>query len=287
MRNDILHTIENGMPDFSRGQKRIASFILQSYDKAAFMTASRLGQTVQVSESTVVRFAAEIGCDGYPGMQRALQEMVRSKLTSLQRIEVADDLMGEQDILSMVFRSDIERLHMTLKELDRTAFDAAVQTILQAKNIYIMGLRSSYTIARFLGFYFRLILQNVTVLTGDAAGDLYAQMIHIGPGDVLISISFPRYSTMTTGISRWAASRGAELIALTDSETSPIARTASHTLLAKSDMVSFIDSLVAPLSLANALIVSLSRHRKQELNETLETLEQIWSDYDIYEKNQH
>ncbi len=287
MIDDILYTIENRMSGFSRGQKRIAGFILQSYDKAAFMTASRLGQAAQVSESTVVRFAMELGYDGYPGMQRALQEMVRSKLTSLQRIEVADDLMGEQDILSLVFRSDIERLHTTLNHLDRSEFDTAVQTILQAEHIYIAGLRSSHVIARFLDYYFRLFLQNVTLLTSDAAGDLYAQMIHIGPGDVLISISFPRYSTMTTNISGWARDRGAAVIALTDSETSPITQTAKHTLLARSDMVSFVDSLVAPLSLVNALVVSVSRHKKQELNRALETLEGIWSDYDIYEKNQH
>ncbi len=284
MTNDILCTIQKGMPGFSRGQKRIANYILQSYDKAAFMTASRLGKAVQVSESTVVRFAMEIGYDGYPSMQRALQEMIRSKLTSLQRIEVADDLIGEQDVLSLVFRSDIERLHMTLDQLDRAEFDAAVQAILNARHIYIVGLRSSHAIARFLGFYFQLIFQNVTVVTTSAVGDLYEQVIRIGREDVLIGISFPRYSTVTLGVSRWAAEQGATVIALTDSPASPITQTARYTLLAKSDMLSFIDSLVAPLSLVNALIVSVSRYKKGELNETLASLEQLWSDYDVYEK---
>lgn len=284
MTNDILCTIQKGMPGFSRGQKRIANYILQSYDKAAFMTASRLGKAVQVSESTVVRFAMEIGYDGYPSMQRALQEMIRSKLTSLQRMEVADDLIGEQDVLSLVFRSDIERLHMTLDQLDRAEFDAAVQAILNARHIYIVGLRSSHAIARFLGFYFQLIFQNVTVVTTSAVGDLYEQVIRIGREDVLIGISFPRYSTVTLGVSRWAAEQGATVIALTDSPASPITQTARYTLLAKSDMLSFIDSLVAPLSLVNALIVSVSRYKKEELNETLASLEQLWSDYDVYEK---
>ena len=284
MTNDILCTIQQGMPGFSRGQKRIAAYILQSYDKAAFRTASRLGKAVQVSESTVVRFAMEIGYDGYPSMQRALQEMIRSKLTSLQRMEVADDLIGEQDVLSLVFRSDIERLHMTLDQLDRAEFDAAVQAILNARHIYIVGLRSSHAIARFLGFYFQRIFQNVTVVTTSAVGDLYEQVIRIGREDVLIGISFPRYSTVTLGVSRWAAEQGATVIALTDSPASPITQTARHTLLAKSDMLSFIDSLVAPLSLVNALIVSVSRYKKGELNETLASLEQLWSDYDVYAK---
>ena len=192
MTKDILSLIQTNMSTFSKGQKLIANFILESYDKAAFMTASKLGKTVCVSESTVVRFAAELGYDGYPAMQKALQEMIRSKLTSVQRIEVSNDRIGNQDILSMVMQSDIEKIHLTLEETDRAQFDQAVDAIVSARHIYILGVRSAAAIASFLGFYFNLIFDNVTVVHATSTSEVFEQLLRIGPQDVIVGISFPR-----------------------------------------------------------------------------------------------
>lgn len=284
MTRDILSTIQSRMPTFSKGQKLIARFILDSYDKAAFMTASRLGKTVNVSESTVVRFAAELGYDGYPSMQKALQEMIRNKLTSIQRIEVTNDRIGNQDILSMVMQSDIEKIRMTLEETDRDSFHAAVEAILHAKKIYILGVRSAAALADFLGFYFNLIFDNIVLVHTTSASEIFEQLLRVGPEDVVIGISFPRYSSRTVNAMRFARDRGANVIALTDSETSPLAETATVTLLAKSDMASFVDSLVAPLSLVNALIVAVGRRRNEDVEQIFSDLEQVWSEYGVYEQ---
>ena len=284
MSNDILSVIQGNMPTFSKGQKLIANFILESYDKAAFMTASRLGKTVRVSESTVVRFAAELGYDGYPAMQKALQEMIRSKLTSIQRIEVSNDRIGDQDILSMVMQSDMEKIRMTLEETDREHFNRAVDAIVAARHIYVLGVRSAAALASFLGFYFNLIFDHVTVVHSTSTSEVFEQLLRVGPGDVVIGISFPRYSRRTVTAMQFASDRGATAIALTDSETSPLAPISTLKLLAKSDMASFVDSLVAPLSLVNALIVAIGRKKNDDLSQTFETLEQIWDEYQVYEK---
>ena len=284
MSNDILSVIQGNMSTFSKGQKLIANFILESYDKAAFMTASRLGKTVKVSESTVVRFAAELGYDGYPAMQKALQEMIRSKLTSVQRIEVSNDRIGDQDILSMVMQSDMEKIHMTMEETDREDFDRAVDAIVAARHIYILGVRSAAALASFLGFYFNLIFDHVTMVHTTSTSEVFEQLLRVGPGDVVIGISFPRYSRRTVKAMQFAHDRGATAIALTDSETSPLAPYLHPELLAKSDMASFVDSLVAPLSLVNALIVAIGRKKNEDLSQTFETLEQIWDEYEVYEK---
>lgn len=284
MNRDILSVIQDQMPTFSKGQKLIANFILQSYDKAAFMTASKLGKTVKVSESTVVRFAAELGYDGYPAMQRTLQEMIRNKLTSIQRIEVADDRMGNHDILSMVMHSDMEKLRMTLEQIHREDFDGAVQDIVQAKRVYIIGVRSASAISTFLAFYFNLIFDNVTHVTAVSASEIFEQLLRVGNDDVVIGVSFPRYSKRTVKAMEFAQDRGAKVVAITDSESSPLAAAAQRLLVAKSDMVSFVDSLVAPLSLVNALIVAIARAKKQELSQNLEELEHIWAEYEVYEK---
>lgn len=284
MTRDILTVIQNNMSTFSKGQKLIAHFILDYYDKAAFMTASRLGQTVNVSESTVVRFAAELGFDGYPSMQKALQEMIRNKLTSIQRIEVANDRIGNQDILPMVMQADIEKIRLTLEETDRVSFRAAVDAILGAKRIYILGVRSAAALASFLGFYFNLIFDNVVLVNTASGSEMFEQLLRVGPDDVVIGISFPRYSSRTVKAMRFARDRGANVVAITDSEASPLADTATETLLAKSDMASFVDSLVAPLSLVNALIVSVGRRKNEDVEKTFENLEQIWSEYGVYEK---
>lgn len=284
MATDILATIQAGMDGFSKGQKLIARYILESYDKAAFMTASKLGKTVNVSESTVVRFAVEIGYDGYPSMQRAMQDMIRNKLTSVQRIEVARDRIGNQDIMNMVFQSDIEKIRMTQEEIDRDAFEASVEAILNAKRIYILGVRSSAVIAQFLGFYFNYMFDNVKLVDTSSASEMFEQIVRVGPGDVVIGISFPRYSARTIKALRFCHDTGATVVALTDTMQSPIAEMANHVLIAKSDMVSLVDTLVAPLSLCNALLVSIGSRKEAELSKTFTHLEEIWEEYEVYEK---
>ncbi len=284
MATDILTTIHNRMDSFSKGQKRIANYIAASYDKAAFMTASRLGKMVSVSESTVVRFAVDLGFDGYPSMQKALQEMVRNKLTSVQRIEVANDRFGNHDVVSMVLQSDLESIRMTNEALDRAALDRAVDAIIQAKNIYIVGVRSSAAIALFMSFYFRNIFENVKLINSSATSEMIEQMLHVSKGDVVIGISLPRYSTRTVKMMEFARDSGAKVIVITDSNDAPAAKNADHTLVAKSDMVSVVDSLVAPMSLVNALIVAICRKKEPEMSRIFENLEQIWQEYEVYER---
>lgn len=286
MNRDILTVIQENMSTFSKGQKRIANYILESYDKAAFMTASRLGKTVSVSESTVVRFAAELGYDGYPSMQRSLQKMIRNRLTSVQRIEVSNDRIGDQDLLSSVLQSDIEKIRLTLEEVDRQSFDRAVDAIVSARKIYIMGVRSSASLATFLSFYFNLIFDNVISVAANTASEVFETMLRVGAEDVVIGVSFPRYSNRTVQAMNFARDRGATTIAITDSEASPLAPISNYTLKARSDMASFVDSLVAPLSLVNALLVAVSRKKNDDLAHTFQTLEDIWDEYGVYEKVQ-
>ena len=282
--NDLITKIQSELPGFSKGQKQIARFILEHYDKAAFMTASRLGVTVGVSESTVVRFATELGYDGYPHLQRALQEMIRNKLTSVQRMEVAGDRMGGRDVLQTVLHADTDMIRVTLDEIDRDAFQGAVDALMGAKRIYILGVRSSSALASFLGFYFNLLFENVTLVHTNSVSEIFEQVLRVGPGDVLFGISFPRYSKRTLSAMKYARDRGARVIALTDSQLSPLARVADHVLLALSDMASFVDSLVAPLSVINALIVAVGMSRRDEIEQTFNKLERIWEEYDVYEK---
>lgn len=222
MNRDILTVIQENMATFSKGQKRIANYILNSYDKAAFMTASRLGKKVNVSESTVVRFAAELGYDGYPDMQKSLQKMIRNRLTSVQRIEVTNDRIGDQDLLSMVLQSDIEKIRLTLEELDREHFEKAVDAIVSARKIYIMGVRSSTAIATFLTFYLNLILDNVVEVTANTTSEVFESLLRVGEGDVVLGVSFPRYSSRTVQAMRFAQDRGATTVAITDSDASPL-----------------------------------------------------------------
>lgn len=282
--NDLITKIQSELPGFSKGQKQIVRFILEHYDKAAFMTASRLGVTVGVSESTVVRFATELGYDGYPHLQRALQEMIRNKLTSVQRMEVAGDRMGGRDVLQTVLHADTDMIRVTLDEIDRDAFQGAVDALMGAKRIYILGVRSSSALASFLGFYFNLLFENVTLVHTNSVSEIFEQVLRVGPGDVLFGISFPRYSKRTLSAMKYARDRGARVIALTDSQLSPLARVADHVLLARSDMASFVDSLVAPLSVINALIVAVGMSRRDEIEQTFNKLERIWEEYDVYEK---
>lgn len=287
MTNDVLSLINSNMDGFSKRQRAIANFILKNYDKAAFMTASRLGKSINVSESTVVRFAAELGYRGYPEMQRALQEMIRNKLTSIQRIEVSNDRLGSHDVLSAVMQSDIEKLRMSLDTVDRGQFNAAVEEIIHAKHIYILGLRSSTAIASFLGFYLNLLFENVVLVHTTSVSEMFEQVLRIGPGDLMIGISFPRYSSRTVKVMQFASDRGADVLAITDSEASPLYDIAHTALLAKSDMISFIDSLVAPLSLVNALIVAVGRQMNTDISATFADLEKIWAEYGVYENVDH
>ena len=281
MASDILTTIHDQLRTFSKGQKLIANYILQSYDKAAFMTASRLGKTVGVSESTVVRFAVELGFDGYPSMQRTLQELVRNKLTSVQRIEVANDRIGNQDVVSTVLQADIDTLRKTSETLDRREMNESVELILQAKRIYIIGVRSSTAIADFLNFYFRNIFENVSLVSSTSTSEMFEQMLRVGKGDVVIGISLPRYSSRTVKTMQYAKDCGAATIAITDKPDAPAGKLADHVLVAKSDMVSIVDSLVAPMSVVNALIVAVSRRREEQVSTTFKNLERLWDEYDV------
>ncbi|MEG0779531.1 MAG: MurR/RpiR family transcriptional regulator [Oscillospiraceae bacterium] len=284
MAKSVLHTIEAQMGSFSKGQKLIANYILENSDKAAFMTASKLGRTVQISESTVVRFASELGYDGYPSMQRALQEMIRSKLTSIQRIEASNDLLSGQDVVTAVMQSDMEKIRMAIDEVDRGEFDRVVDKLMAARHIYILGVRSSSFLAGYLNFYLHLLFENVMLVQSNAAGEIFEQLFRIGEGDVIIGISFPRYSRVTVNTIKFAGDRGSDIVAITDSELSPLYQMASAALLARSEMISFVDSMVAPLSLINALIVALGHRMNKDISATFTELEDIWNEYGIFGK---
>lgn len=284
MATDVLSAIHDRLRTFSKGQKLIAGFILQSYDKAAFMTASKLGKTVGVSESTVVRFAVELGFDGYPSMQKTLQEIVRNKLTSVQRIEAANDRIGNQDVVSTVLQADIDTLRRTSETLDRREMDTSVDAILAARHIYIVGVRSSAAIASFLNFYFRNIFDNVSLVPSTATSEMFEQLLRVGREDVVIGISLPRYSSRTIKAMQYARDCGATTISITDKPDAPAGKIADHVLVAKSDMVSIVDSLVAPMSVVNALIVAVSRKREEEVSKTFKHLERLWDEYDVYER---
>ncbi len=286
MKRNLLSEIEERMPTFSKGQKLISNYILENYDKAAYMTAAKLGAIVQVSESTVVRFAIEMGFSGYPEFQHALREMVRTRLTSFQRMAVTNDLIGDGDLLTKVLSSDIEKIRRTLEEIDRDAFEAAVDSIVNARHIYIMGVRSSASLAGFLNYNLRIIFDDVKFVQTTSRSEMFEQMMSIGEGDVMIAISFPRYSKRIIHAVDFAKAAGADVIALTDSAMSPIAGAADQLLVAKSDMVSFVDSLAAPLSIINAIVVAVSMRKQEELTVRLHQLERIWDEYDVYDKTQ-
>ena len=285
MNGNLFATLGSRIPEFSKGHRRIADYILSHYDKAAFMTASKLGESVGVSESTVVRFASELGFDGYPELQKALQEEMRTRLTAVQRIEVSFDRFGRDEVFKSVLLHDIDRIRRTLEETDPKDFSSAVEDIISADRIYIMGIRSSAALASFLGYYFRLMLPRVTIIETGSRSELYEQLMYMTDRDVLVGISFPRYSRQTVLAINYARDVGAKTVAITDRNDSPIALRADKSLLAKSDMVSFVDSLVAPLSLINALIVAVSIQNRELVSKNFERLDKIWEEYDVYEKD--
>ena len=284
MHEDILTVLEAMAPSFSKGQRRIAAYITESYDKAAFMTASRLGKAVGVSESTVVRFAVELGYDGYPSMQKAMQEMVLNRLTSVPRIGIAKERIANQDIVAMVLQADADKLRQTSETVSREAFNAAISAITKARRIYVLGVRSAAALANFTGYYLSYMFDNVHVVTTSGAGEMFEKLVNVEAGDVVIAFSFPRYSTATVKGVQYCRSVGATVIGLTNSVASPLGQNSDHVLVAKSDMVSLVDSLVAPLSVVNALIVALASDREAALEKTFNTLERVWEDYNVYEK---
>ena len=282
--DSLLKQIETLMPKLSKGQKKIADFIINQYDKAAFMTALKLGNEVGVSESTVVRFANALGFEGFPELQGTLREMVKNKLTSLQRYEIAFDKMANKDILPKVISSDIAKLRSTLEQIDKGQFDEAVEAILKAGKIYILGVRSSSALASFLGFYLNLLFDNVKLVNTTSVSEMFEQILHVKKEDVVVGITFPRYSRRTVKALEYAKKEGASVIGITDTQQSPVANCCDILLLAESDMVSFVDSLVAPMSVINALIVALGMRKKDEMTDTLNKLENIWDEYNVYNK---
>ena len=283
MTKNILHNIEKNMSSFSKGQKLIARFILENYDKAAFMTASKLGKTVQVSESTVVRFATQLGYEGYPSMQRALQEMIRGKLTSIQRIQASDGELAGSDLMTNVLQRDMEKIRMAIDQTDGAEFERVVDTIIGARRIYIVGFRSSSFLAGYLNFYFRLIFDNVTLVNGGAAGS-FDQLFRVSKDDVVIGICFPRYSELALKTIQFSRDRGATIVGVTDSEMSPINQMSSNSLLVRSEMISFVDSLAAPMSMLNALILAVANKKGADISATFSELEHIWERFDIFGK---
>ena len=283
---NLLNKMNGKYQKFSKGQKKLASYISDNYDKAAFMTAAKLGETVGVSESTVVRFAIHLGYKGYPEFQKALEELVRNKLNSIQRMEVTYGKVPQAEILDTVLHSDIDKIKMTMENIDHDAFEQAVETILDAKSIYIVGIRSCAPLASFLGFYFHLLFNQVHLLHTNSSSELFEQMIHISEEDVIIGISFPRYSMRTLKALEFANNRKARVITLTDSIHSPMNLYSSCNLIARSDMASIVDSLVAPLSVINALVVALCMRKQKEVVATLEDLEKIWDEYQVYKNDE-
>ncbi|MDD6796261.1 MAG: MurR/RpiR family transcriptional regulator [Clostridiaceae bacterium] len=281
---DLMRLIQIRFSRLSKGQKRIAEYILKNYDKAAFMTAAKLGTSVGVSESTVVRFANELGFSGYPKLQKALQELIKNKLTTVQRLELSNDFVTNGDALKGVLKADMENIRATLEKINPYTFEQVLNSIFKAKNIYIIGLRSSTALSEFLGFYLNIILQNVRVVSYGIS-DIFEQMINVKEGDLVIGIGFPRYAAKTIDVLDFSKAKGAEVVAITDSLLSPLASKSDYTLIAQSNMASFVDSLVAPLSVINALIIAVGMREKEDVSEIFGSLEQIWQDYNVYSYN--
>ncbi|MDR2502530.1 MAG: MurR/RpiR family transcriptional regulator [Oscillospiraceae bacterium] len=284
MEQDILSVVSAGECGFSKSQRAIAKFLLESYSTAAFMTAGKLACAAGVSESTVVRFAQELGYGSYPEMRKALADVVRGRLTAVQRIRAAQGLIESGDILTHVLSSDIEQIRLTMESVDRDEFERAVSAIVSAKNIYIFGLRSASAISHFMGYYFNLLLANVRVVSESSPLEVFEQIVHMGEGDLLLALSFPRYSTRTLRAMRYAREWGATVVGITDSPSSPVAKSSDIVLRARSDMVSFLDTLVAPLSLMNALIVAVSERSGADIYSNFERLERLWDEFEVYKK---
>ena len=283
---DILSLIRVRMSGLSKGHKRIAEYILANYEKCAFLTAAKLGEVVGVSESTAVRFPAALGFSGYPEFQKALEDILQEKIHSFDRIDVVNSHMTTNMVVNNVMSMDARKIEHTLKSFDTASFDMAVEDIMAAESVYIIGARSCEPLAEFFGYYLRLVKKNVQVVKTGNTNELFEQMVYIGEGDVAIGISFPRYSMRTLKAMEFANNRKARVIAITDSVHSPMNMYSSCNLFARSDMASIVDSLVAPLSVVNALVVALCMKRQKEVVSTLETLEEIWGEYEVYSRDE-
>lgn len=286
IQNELLTKIDEKYDKLSKGQKRLADYIRQDYDKAAFLTAVKMGAAVGVSESTVVRFAMQLGYKGYPDFQKALGELVRTKLNSIQRMEVTYGRIEQSEILTNVLHSDIDKIKMTMETIDQHAFELAVETIMGARKVYVVGIRSCAPLANFLSYYLNLICEEVICVNTNGSTEIFEQLIRINEEDVIIGISFPRYSMRTLKALEFASNRKAKVITITDSIHSPINLYSSCNLIARSDMAAIVDSLVAPLSLINALVVALCMKRQDEVIQTLGTLEEIWDEYEVYSRDE-
>lgn len=282
-KNNLINRIRKSMPKLSKGQKLIANYILEHYEKALYLTAARLGTIVGVSESTVVRFANELGYDGYPKLQEALEELVKSKLTAMQRIEVTTERIDHNNVLKSVLQTDAEQIRYTIEHADEALFQEAVSKIISAKTIYILGVRSCAGLASFLGFYFNIIFDNVKTVNTNSVSEMFEIIHRVSPEDVVIGISFPRYSKRILKALEFSKSREATVIAVTDSPLSPIAQLSNYPLVGRSEMISFVDSLVAPMSVLNALIVAISLRKKDEISQNLEKLERVWTEFEVYD----
>ncbi|QUH21674.1 MurR/RpiR family transcriptional regulator [Alkaliphilus sp. B6464] len=282
-KRDLINQIQKKFPKLSKGQKLIAQYIIENYDKAAFMTASKLANKVGVSESTVVRFANALGFEGYPQLQKGLEEIIKTKLTTVQRVEMASEYSNEGAILKKVLKSDMDNIRATLEKIDYDVFQQVIDKICSAEKIYIVGLRSSTALADYFGFYLNLILDNVKIVSYGIS-NIFEQMLRISERDLVIGIGFPRYSIQTVDALTYAKEQGATIVGITDSLLSPLASIADYPLTAKSNMASFVDSLVAPLSLINALIVAVGMREKDEITEYFNRLEGIWEKYNVYER---
>lgn len=281
---DILTYLKENKGSLSKRQKIISDYLTENYDKAAYMTAAALSEAVGVSESTVVRFAAEIGFSGYQEMQRCLRQITMTQSTSVKRMEIASRQLGTGSVCDAVLKSDIRMIEQTMEELDREQFDSAVDAVLKAENIYITGVRSAASLAAFADFYFRLMFSNTRLINSADPADMFEQVLHIGEKDVIIGMSFPRYSKNIIKLLEYANKKGATVIGITDSVNSPLKKMSRYCLTARSDMDSFVDSLVAPFSVVNALIAALGMKHKMEISKTFEDLENIWDEYEVYDK---
>lgn len=279
----IIDSVQEKLPTMSKGHRAIANFILSDYDKAAYMTAAKLGETTGVSESTVVRFTMELGFDGYPHFQKMLREELKSKLTSLQRLNSTTRFADDESAVKDIIQADIDNLKFTLNSIDMNEFEAAVESILHARKIYLMGLRSSSPLSSFMHFYMTLLFDDVIHIHSNSANEVFEQIMPIGPEDVMIGISFPRYSQRTINSMSYAKKKGAKVIVITDKDSTPLTENADIKLFAKSSMASFVDSLAAPLSLINALLVALGMHRREHIQSSFEALETLWSHYKVYD----
>ena len=281
---DIQQRIKKHLPEFSKGQKKLASAILNDYDKAAYLTAKQLGEFAGVSESTVVRFATELGFEGFSEFKRAVQELVRIKLTPNQRIEMTKQRIGEGDVLTSVVESDINKIRYTASKLDRQVFSRSVDSILGARNLYVLGARSTEALARLFSYNLSLIFDNVRFVNPTSSTEVFEQMYSVGEADTVIAFSFPRYSTKVVNAVRFAKRNNATVVVFTDSDVSPLCEYANYVIEAQSDMASYMDSLVAPLSIINAIIVEITKRRETEIRQRFDKLEAIWDEYEVYEK---